>query len=267
MRLAAVGDNCMDLYYKLNRAVPGGNPVNVAVYTVRMGEQASYVGAVGTDQYGRIMASELEKKGIDVSHLKMLEGSTAVTMVELVDGNRVFGDYYEGVLGQFKLSDEDIDFIAEHDFLHTGIWGMIENDLERIRERNVPVSFDFADKYDHPVTQKAIYNVDYAFFSFDEDADDKVKTFIRQMQEKGPKVVIATLGEHGSIAYDGNRYYQFGILPVKVVDTMGAGDSYIAGFIKGIHEGKPVEECMKMGAESSAVTIQYFGGWPLADEE
>lgn len=47
IRLAAVGDNCIDLYDQTGDAYPGGNPVNVAVYTVRLGGSASYTGVVG----------------------------------------------------------------------------------------------------------------------------------------------------------------------------------------------------------------------------
>ena len=46
IRLAAVGDNCIDLYDQTGDAYPGGNPVNVAVYTVRLGGSASYTGCL-----------------------------------------------------------------------------------------------------------------------------------------------------------------------------------------------------------------------------
>ena len=52
MKIAAVGDNCIDYYENLNKAFPGGNPVNVAVYTVRLGGEASYTGVIGNDKYG-----------------------------------------------------------------------------------------------------------------------------------------------------------------------------------------------------------------------
>ena len=46
IKLAAVGDNCMDVYDRTGEAYPGGNPVNVAVYTLRLGGNASYTGVV-----------------------------------------------------------------------------------------------------------------------------------------------------------------------------------------------------------------------------
>ena len=104
IKVAAVGDNCVDAYDQTGEAFPGGNPVNVAVYTVRLGGEASYTGVVGDDAYGKLMKDSIAKKGVDVSHLKVMPGSTAVTHVEIIDGERILGDYEEGVMAEFKLS-------------------------------------------------------------------------------------------------------------------------------------------------------------------
>ena len=109
MKLVAVGDNCIDVYENIGKAYPGGNPVNVAVYCVRLGGEASYTGVVGTDQYGSLMKEKIGEKGVDVSHIRFEEGSTAITHVDLIDGERVFGDYEEGVLAEFKLTKEEIE--------------------------------------------------------------------------------------------------------------------------------------------------------------
>lgn len=67
-------------------------------------------------------------------------------------------------------------------------------------------------------------------------------------------MAVATLGEKGSIAFDGERFYECGIVPAeKVVNTVGAGDSYIAGFTKGVIDGLDIPACMKAGAELSRV--------------
>ncbi|MCY1712883.1 fructoselysine 6-kinase [Caproiciproducens galactitolivorans] len=261
MKIAAVGDNCMDVYEKLGKAYPGGNPVNVAVYTVRLGGEASYTGVVGSDKYGKIMIDALNAKGVDTSHLKVLPGNTAITQVELVDGERVFGDYDEGVLARFKLSDEDIDFLCSQDLVVTGLWGNIENDLYKIKAKGTPVAFDFANKLEDPVIEKAIYHVDYAFFASDDGDTECIRDYMKKMHAKGPKIVTVTLGDKGSIAYDGEKFTTFGIVPCDVKDTMGAGDSYIAGFLRGILQGKELKECMHMGAANSSVTLQYNGAW------
>ncbi len=82
-----------------------------------------------------------------------------------------------------------------------------------------------------------------------------------EKQAKGPKAVIVTLGENGSLAYDGTEFHKGDIEKCEVVDTMGAGDSFIAGFIVGILEGQSIDECMVTGAKSSAVTLGYSGAW------
>ena len=266
-------------YDSLNESYPGGNPVNVAVYIKRLGGESSYTGAVGTDSFGKIMISAIQNKGVDTSHVQVLDGKTAVTHVDIVDGDRVFGKYEEGVLADFKLREQDISFIKKHDLAVTGIWGMIEDELPLI-SKEIPVAFDFANKFANPIVEKAIPYVTYAFFSFDEESrnefrqkyhsmglkekencTEQLKEFMKAMQQKGPKVIIATLGKNGSIGYDGNSWYRFGIIECKVVDTMGAGDSFIAGFLYGILNGLNVQDSMEAGAQNSAVTIGYQGAW------
>ena len=261
MKLAAVGDNCMDVYENIGKAYPGGNPVNVAVYFVRLGGESSYTGVVGTDQYGKLMKEKIAEKGVDVSHIRFMEGSTAITHVELVDGERVFGEYEEGVLADFKLTDEEIDFLCSHDMVVTGLWGNVHDDLAKIQARGVKVAFDAATRPEDPAAVTAIPFVDYLFFATDDGDTPELRETMKQIKAKGPKLVITTLGEKGSIVYDGEKYTTLqGMIP-KVVYTMGAGDSFIAGFLKGILEEKPVEECMKMGATNSSVTLEYNGAW------
>jgi fructoselysine 6-kinase len=260
LKLATVGDNCIDYYAAQGKMFPGGNPINVAVYAVRCGLPASYTGAVGDDEYGTFMRSALSDKGVDASRVRVLPGKTAVTQVQLVDGERVFGDYDEGVLADFVIREDDIDFFCDHALLHTGLWGNAEHELHRIKARGLPVSFDFSTAKEGEVLETALPYVDYAFFS-DEEESEELLTFMKQIHSKGPRIVTVTLGGNGSIAYDGNAFFRNGIIPTEVVDSMGAGDSFIAGFCKGIIEQKPIKECMKMGSECAAVTLGYMGAW------
>jgi fructoselysine 6-kinase len=250
----------MDVYRSLGKAYPGGNPVNVSVYLKRLGEHAAYLGVVGDDEHGLLMKNSLAAKGVDISHLHSLTGKTAVTLVELVNGERVFVGYLEGVLADFKLTQDDCDFLLRHDWIHSGIWGKIENELAGLHGLGPLISFDFSDKYQHEIVTIALPHVDYAFFSYTKD-DDFIRQFITTAQAVGPRLVIATLGENGSLAYDGQRFYSGGIVPVQVVDTMGAGDSFIAGFIRGTLLGHTIQECLRLGAENASATLTYMGAW------
>ncbi len=262
VRLAAVGDNCIDFYDRTGEAYPGGNPVNVAVYTVRMGGCASYTGVVGSDDFGELMRRAIAEKGVDVSHLRTEEGATAVTHVELDErGDRVLGDYDEGVMEHFALTEEDLDFLAGHDLVVSGLWGRVEGALPRLKERGVEIAFDFADKPLGDIAQAALPWTDYAFFSNDGEDEAALQAFLRKVVALGPKVAVVTRGEAGSLAYDGKAFYRGAIVPCHVEDTMGAGDSYIAGFLFGAMRGEDIPRCMELGAKSSAVTLGYFGAW------
>lgn len=261
IRIATVGDNCMDVYDKEGKAYPGGNPINVAVYVKRLGGDSCYIGAVGTDPYGQVMIDAIKGKDVDVSHIKVLEGNTAVTHVEIIDGDRVFGDYEEGVMADFKIDADDVEFLCGYDLVVSGIWGMVEKELPLIKEKGVPVAFDFATEKDHPVIDTAIPYVDYAFFADDATSEEEIKEFMKTIHARGPKVVTVTRGGEGSISYDGENFYKFGIVPCEVVDTMGAGDSFIAGFLYSICAGKTIPEAMADGAANSSVTIAYSGAW------
>ncbi len=274
-RIACLGDNCVDYYTETGTAFFGGNPVNVAVYLQKLGKRSSYLGAVGTDGYGRQMLAALSDTGVDVSHVQICEGTTARTYVTLQGDERVLGDYDEGVMRDFSLREKDYAFIGEHVLAVTGLWGHCEKCLEKIRSLGLTTAFDCADRPDDPVAQEAVPYTDLLFFSDgsrDDEAqrEEKLRDKLQKLWERGPKnadgkpaphIVIATRGSRGSLAFDGETFSSCGIIPCRVVDTMGAGDSYIAGFLAAYTEGEPVSACMKAGAVCSAGTLEHAGAW------
>jgi fructoselysine 6-kinase len=261
MKLAAIGSNCVDYYVNLKKGFPGGGPVNMAVYTVRLGGKASYIGPAGSDEFGTMMRKSIAEKGVDISHFHVLEGKTAVSQVELINGERIFGDYDEGVLEKYTLSGEDIVFICGHDMVVCDLWGKVEGDFPRLRSSGIKTVFDcHVRPYDN-ASQRAMPHTDYLFFSSDDPDMPVIREQMREFHAKGPRLVIAMLGELGSVCFDGDAYYFCGIVPCKVVDSMGAGDSYIAGFLFALQQGKSIEECMRSGAANASVTLGYEGAW------
>ncbi|MGO4988621.1 fructoselysine 6-kinase [Gallicola sp. Sow4_E12] len=260
-KIACFGDNCVDYYTESDEYFFGGNPLNVAVYCKRLGHESSYIGAVGTDRFGEAMKNQIASKGVDLSHLKQIEGKTAISYVTIENSDRVFGDYEEGVMESFSLTNEDINFILTHDVAVTGLWGHCEEYLEKIKSTGILTAFDSTDRPEDKITKIAIPWVDLFFFSDDESSEEELKKKMREIHSKGPDVVIATRGEKGSLAYNGEIYFHQGIISVEVADTMGAGDSYIAGFLCEYLKEKNIEGSMKSGAESSAVTLKYCGSW------
>jgi fructoselysine 6-kinase len=261
MKLVAIGDNCIDYYELTGQAYPGGNAVNVSVYFRRIGGESAYIGAVGTDKFGEILLDGIKAKEVDVSHVHIEEGTTAVTQVELVDGDRILGDYDEGVMEEFALKERDYPFIESFDVVVSGFWGHAHEEFKHFHEKGLKTAFDFATKLDDPIVKDVIPYIDYAFFAYDGKDVDWIKSYMKEHHQFDSQIIVVTRGDKGSMAFDGKSFYEYGVVPCKVVDTMGAGDSYIAGFLMASLENRPMLERMKMGAKTSAETIGYFGAW------
>ena len=78
MRLAAIGDNCVDFYEKQGWAYPGGNAVNVAVYGRQLGMDAAYLGWIGTDNFGDMMQEKLKEQDVETVRMQRKQGKTAI---------------------------------------------------------------------------------------------------------------------------------------------------------------------------------------------
>lgn len=265
MRLVAIGSNCIDFYENLDggKAFPGGGPVNMAVYTIRLGGSASYIGPVGTDEYGKIQLNSMKEKAVDCSHVYTIDGKTAVTQVMLLNGDRKFTGYDQGVLADFRLSDEDLQFIAEnHDVVVSDQWGKIAEYFPKLQKMGLPTAYDCSTGVSRPSALSVIPHTDYLFFSADDGDCRTLRELIKIIHSMGPKLVIAMLGKEGSLCFDGKDFHKYGIVPCdNLVDTLGAGDSYISGFLFGLVHGLSIEECMAKGAENATETLKYFGAW------
>ena len=257
MKVIAVGDACIDLYQKLERYYPTGNCVDFIINIAKYGLESAVVSVVGTDRYGDEMIEVLKKYKVDSSHMHRKEGKTAVALMDLIGNDRLHTSFDEGVLEGFDLSEEDLQFIKGYDVIHGVIWGKVNHHMPTFKEWGKTVVYDFATDLDDPEIERVLPYVDYGFFSYKQD-DAFIRDYLKKAQAKGPKVLIATLGEHGSIAYDGKEYYLQEALPVTVVNTVGAGDSFISGYTYGVIGGQDVPGCLRSGAEMSAKIIQLF---------
>ncbi|WMJ89489.1 fructoselysine 6-kinase [Anaerocolumna sp. MB42-C2] len=260
IKAIGVGFSCVDVYEKLNKFYPTGNGVDWGIHLKRLGVPVSILSVVGTDTYGEKMREALKKEEIDISHLHTAEGETCKMMMDLINGvDRVHLEAIDGVMLDFKLTEEDKEYIKTFQFMHTDLFGNVLNDLAEIRAAGVKVVMDFSTFCDDKQynTEENYKNVDYAFLSYDKE-DEYIKNLLRKISSYGVKIVTATLGENGSISYDGENFYRHGIVPVKVVNTVGAGDSYIAGFTYGIIMGWDIPACMEFGAQTSAEVVTKF---------
>jgi fructoselysine 6-kinase len=262
MRVAAIGDNCIDVYPKLDRAYCTGNAVNFAVDMQRMGVPASMIGVTGNDDYGRWMLETLAGEGLDVSHFRRGDGPTAIAYMDMDGAECLHVRYEEGVLSTVQYTSDDIAFAASHDLVHSAPWGHVRNeDLVRIRRAGALISFDYSTRIADPAVERTLPCVDYAFFSL-KQWDDAAERFLRDAVAQGPRVAVAMLGPRGSRAWDGNMFHSFGIFQSSLVNTVGAGDSFIAGFMRATLQGRTVAESLEAGARIAAQVVSVFGPWP-----
>jgi len=268
MKAAMIGDNCINVYVRINgevvnRRYPTGNCVDTGVNLRKLGIPTAIISTTGSDDEGKWMIDTLTTEGLDVSHLKVGEGATAITYMDMNGNDRVHGDYIEGVLENIVFDEEDIAFAAAHDLVHTALWGKAEDTLPAIKAAGCKaISFDYADRLEHPLVESTLPYVDYGFYSYHKDRDEFIENFLKDKVDRGMKIAVATFGEKGSLAYDGKEFTAFGIFPApNVVNTVGAGDGFISGFLYGVLQGWSVKACLSKGAEVSAQVVQVFEPW------
>ena len=177
--------------------------------------------------------------------------------MELIDKERTYGDYVEGVMEDVQFSKEDIAFAKEHDLVHTAFWGNAQKHLPEIHASGTEICFDYATEMNDPLVEETIPYVDYAFFSYEKE-DDFIKGFLKEIVGKGPKIAVATFGEEGSIAWDGKEFYRYGIEEADLVNTIGAGDSFMTAFTMTLlkrgwnKDTRPSEKAIRESFETAA---------------
>lgn len=264
IRAVSVGDNCIDTYRPpFNKKYVGGNAVNVAIHMHKAGCSAAYLGAVGQDADGLVTIDRLREQGVATDHVQILPGNTAYTIVELTpEGERQFIHEDMGPARHFALSEADLVYIGQHDLVHNTWLGGTEDYLPAYRRfPGLLVSMDYGERYTQDFFDRTIANVDLAFFSMEPGHMRAAHELATGAARRGPKVVVVTLGYDGSLAFSDGRVYFQPAIPVKVVDTLGAGDTYIAYFLVSRLMGKSVPAGMDLAAKAAAQTCKYFGAW------
>jgi fructoselysine 6-kinase len=257
MRICAVGDNVVDRYLGQGVMYPGGNAVNVAVHARRCGADAGYVGVLGDDAAGDLLADVLRREGVDTARTRIVSGANAYATVRLVDGERVFGSGSVGV-SRFTLSRDDLEYLSGFDLIHTGDCSAIEDQLPAIAAAG-PVSYDFADRprgYAEPL----LPHVALATFSC-RGTEADVTELGRWAQGCGPARVVLTRGSAGAALLDGARIYWQPAEQARIVDTLGAGDAFIARLCVELLAGTEPQQALAAATRYAARTCQSVGAF------
>lgn len=273
VKVLGFGDNVVDMYEHSHIMYPGGNCVNLCAYSKMFGvERVAYMGYFGNDDIAEYVIGVMDELGIEMTKCKQLEGENGWSKCTLLDGDRIFGDYNQGgVRGKtpYILDRFDLAYMKEFDFVHTGNYCYTESQLQKMKEAGVKISFDFSDDSSKEYYEQYAPFVTYAFCSFD-GTDEEAKEHLKFIHSLGPEIASLTRGSKGCIMYDGEQFYvQPAKIIDKVVDTMGAGDSFLTSFmdsyIDGIHRGRERSEAIRIAladaAEFAAGVCQMEGAF------
>jgi fructoselysine 6-kinase len=257
--LLAVGDNVVDRYPDLGFGYPGGNAVNVAVHARRCGTSAAYIGALGTDASGRTVLDALVAEGVDTSLVRVVDGPNAYAEVRVVDGNRVFT---QGVVGvsRFTLRPADFAAAAAATVVHTGECSMVEEQLSDLKDASTRLSFDFSERPADYVARYAPF-VDIAIRSMPHGSPEAAVAAARELQALGPRTVAVTLGSRGAVVVDGGLAMHAPAPDVSVVDTLGAGDAFIARLLTGLVAGEPLDTLVGAATAYASESCTTFGAF------
>ncbi|MBD3917705.1 sugar kinase [Paenibacillus sp. PR3] len=261
----------------------GGAESNVAVGAARLGVSVGWFGALGNDPFGHMIVKTLRGEGVDVSRVKLSnEAPTGLMFRETVAG-RLAVHYYRKHSAASRMRPEDLDeaYIRGSKLLHvTGISMAISESSRRTVERavdialdaGVPVSFDpnlrlklwsieAARDALLPIAAKA----DYFLPGWDElqllyETSDWERVAERLAALRAISIVKSK-GDQTVILANGSME-QVPFYPAdNVVDTVGAGDGFCAGFLSGIVKGMTPVEAVKLASVTGSLAVQMRGDW------
>lgn len=262
-RIIGVGDNTVDTYLHRRMRFPGGNAVNVAVHARRLGAESAYLGAVGDDEKGRLIFSALRAENVEITRCRAVPGvPNAFAEVNLVDGERVFGKHDSGASAMLRLDQEDLAYIRTFDAVHTSFYSFLDDHLDQMRSKGKLLSFDFSDHLCEWERIALVFQrVDVAIFSVSGCQGETASDMIARLVPRADQIVILTQGRMGSwVAADGQLLRQ-PIIPVDAVDTMGAGDAFIAGFLVEYLDSASLWKAMRGAAEYAAENCLQMGAF------
>lgn len=262
----------------------GGAEGNVAVALRRLGTEVTWVGRVGDDSLGELVVRELRAEGVNTHAIVDSEAPTGLMIKErrTAASTRVW--YYRKGSAGSRLAPRDLpeELIRRAGLLHvTGITPALSataaaatlHAVEVARDAGVPVSFDlnFRSKLWTGQRAGAFYravlpSVDIVFAGADEAAlvvghGHQPVEQGRRLAAFGPGQVIIKLGDKGCVARVGALEYRQDAIPVPVIDTVGAGDGFVAGYLSEYLRGSPVPQRLATAVTVGAFACMVPGDW------
>lgn len=253
----------------------GGDSLNVAMICNKLGTPVGFSGRIGDDDKGRFLLDKMKAAGLNVDGLKIdYEGSTSSVIVLIHEnGSRNFL-YEGGTNNKFVIDDIDLAILRDYNTVFVGGTFMLPafdgygaaalfkeaRSLGKITA--IDVSYDTTGQW-MKIIEPCLEYLDYFIPSIGEAREitgvEKPDEMAEILMSKGVKNVVIKLGKDG--VYIKNNEFEE-VIPsyrVEVVDTTGAGDSFVAGFLTGLDKGMNIRECAELGQATAAHCVQAIG--------
>lgn len=266
------------------REISGGSAANTLAGLAALGSRCAFIGQVAQDQLGEVFAHDIRAGGIAFdTPARAGDPPTARCLIFVTpDGQRTMNTFLGA--SQFlppASLDEAAIAAAKILYLEGYLWdpeeprAAMRRAIAAARSHGRKVAFTLSDAFvieRHGADFRAMIEtgeIDILFANHVELAsltgEDDFETGLAALAPKVPLLVV-TRSELGAVAvHEGNRY-EVGAEPVdRVVDTTGAGDLFAAGFLHGHVTGRPIGQCLRLGAICAAEIISHFGARPEAD--
>ena len=267
-----------------------GSESNVAIGVTRLGADATWIGHVGDDPFGRLILRELRAEGVDVRGNVLAQPTGLLIREQRTLGHADVTYHRTGSAGA-QLSPADIpdDVLVGADLVHiSGITAALGDGpaaaadrlVTMAKDAGIPVSLDVnyrARLWTQDAATQALRpllaRADIVFAGEHEAAlftsHTETGKIARALSDLGPRTVVVKLGAKGSQAFrDGLDYVQPAI-PVAVADTVGAGDAFAAGYLADLMAGLDPAQCLATAAVMGAFAVSTIGDWeglPRRDE-
>jgi 2-dehydro-3-deoxygluconokinase len=273
------------------RVDTGGAESNVAIGLVRAGVPTTWVGRVGTDPAGDRVTRDVRSEGVDVVAVPDPDRSTGIMMKErLADGRTRVTYHRRGSAGSaLTWSDLPASIVEQAALLHvTGITlalsdearATVESAIDRADAAGVPVSFDVnhRPKLIDADTARERYRAVARRSSIVFAGDDEARLVLGLSDDEGDDETLAhdlaalargravvKLGSRGAVASVDGAFLRRQATPVRVVDPVGAGDAFVAGWLAAALSGATTAEALDRAADAGALACTVESDWRRPD--
>ena len=249
----------------------GSSSAICACGLARLGLRVAFIGVVGDDEFGRFMARELAARGIDTSGIHIDSALKTGLTVILSRGNDRAMLTYSGSIAALRFDDIDLSFLPRARHLHVSSYFLLNHlrpDVPRLfaeaHARGLTVSldtnYDPAEKWDGGLAE-TLRHVDVFLPNETElRAITRIDEVEAALASLNVPTVAVKLGARGALARRGGEVVRADSVPMTVVDTTGAGDSFDAGFIFGHLAGWELQRTLHFAAVCGSLSTRAAGG-------